>query len=280
MKKIEKPPTNQRKNETLKRVNSRTDIKTFRFWRTYDYNKKYVKPERYYIDLASTVGLLKNYFNSLIRSLQNKAGLLSIGVSPENLIAEGRNTLGIAIPDEDGVFNVVLIHYSRRKWYNTPSRAVQYLKSLQKTQQRIITAFKAKLGHVVPIDIITYVLVGNYTSTVISKTRKQLYAKLFKDAVKVRGRKSRTLLILRPEGWSWFVKLMRCLYKLYLSVISNILKTFEKKAIRPFGKLKENLVLRAGVVIELAKFLRKVFKEELPVPPPIKDVFEWELARY
>ncbi len=280
MKKMRTPKPQQTKETTLRRGNGTTDIKTFRFWRTYDYNKKYVRPERYHIDPASVVGLFKNYFKSLISSIKDKLGPTSINVAPSDLIAEYRNTIGIALPDEDGTYNVILIHYSRRKWYNTPSRAIQYLKSLQETQPRIINAFKSKLGPSVPIDVITYVLVGNYTNTVISKTRKQLYVKLFKDAVKVRGRKSRTLLIMRPEGWSWLIKLMKCLYSLYSSVISNILRTFERKAMQPFGRLKENLVLRASVVVELVEFLRRVFKEKLSVPPPIKDVFEWELPRY
>jgi len=279
MKKTRKPPTKQEET-TLKRDSRSTDIKTFRFWRAYNYNKKYVKPERYHIDPASVIGLFKNYFNSLILSIKAKMGSASINATPDRLIAVCKNTIGVAIPDEDGTYNVVLIHYSKRKWYNTPSRATQYLESLQKKQPRIIKSLKAKLGYSVPLDIITYVLVGNYTSTVISRTRKRLYAKLFKDAVKVRGRKSRTLLIMRPEGWSWLIKLMRCLHSLYTSVISNIMKTFERKAMKPFGKLKENLILRASVVVELVNFLRRIFSEELPIPPPIGDIYEWELPRY
>ena len=276
----EKENTTKRKQPTLKEGNGTTDIKTFRFWRTYNYNKKYVRPERYHIDPASVVGLLRNYSKSLLSRIKDKLGPVAVNVRPEDLVVKYRNTIGVALPDEDGTYNVVLIHYSRRKWYNTPSRANQYLKSLQEAQPRIINAFKARLGFVVPLDVITYVLVGNYTSTVISKTRKQLYNKLFKDAVKVRGRKSRTILVMRPEGWSWLIKLLRCLYSLYTNVITSILKTFERKAMKPFGKLKENLVLRASVVAELVWFLRKVFKEKLSVPPPVDDILKWSLPTY
>jgi len=262
-----------------KESNEGSDIKTFRSDNSYKHKKKYVKPQRYLG--VGHYKILLEFFDKLAQelvfSLRRRCGILEI--KEDMLYFNIKNNYIFVFPDEGYNFNVLVVHVSRRKWYISKYKAMEHLRGVKKAMGKIYRILKRKIHPSCTFNIITICLVGNYTNNVIKgKAFYDLKCSLFGGMEHglgyVKGRLRRGLFVYRPEFGSWFKKVLRNIYKLYTKLITNILRTFERKGISPFGNVKDDLRMRACVVISCYEVLKKLGDAPPPPPNEIVDICE------